>query len=280
MRCARTRTMGWLCTVALVGCGSSSPFGPIVTDDVSITLAVSGGFVGQSYEFRVDGEALEVVGVRCEAHCTFEEGELIVPVSGAQVTDLARRLEGAEVFSRAGNYGGDCCDQVGYDLTYTRGGRTARIQGTDQTIPPALAAVLGHLATLATGRVPMLVSPDTDASDWPRDPYTLGAVEAEGMTLRAEVTYGGGCRAHRMDLVGWGGWMESDPVQINALITHADGDDPCDAVVSEERRFDLAPLARAWVEAYGPAAGPIRINLRLWDPASGSPVGRVIPLEL
>ncbi len=274
------RAVAWLCMMGLVGCASSDPLGPIVTDEVTITLAVSGGFIGQSYAFTVDGEALEVVGVSCEAHCDFEEGQVIVPVSEAQVSDLARRLEGAGVFLQAGNHGSDCCDQIGYDLSYTRGNRTARVQGTDQTLPAALATVMGHIAVLSRGRVPMLVAPDTEASDWPTDAYALGSVEAVGTTLRAQVSYGGGCGSHRMDLVGWGGWLESNPVQLNALVTHDDDDDPCDAYLTEERVFDLTPLARAWVDAYGPASGPIRINLRLWDPVSGSPVGRLIELEL
>ena len=46
--------------------------------------------------------------------------------------------------------------------------------------------------------------------------------------------------------------MESSPVQINALVTHDDGDDPCDALVTEERAFDLTPLAEAYEAAYGP----------------------------
>ena len=280
MKCGRARAAGWLCILALMSCGSSDPVGPIVTEDVVITLAVSGGLIGQSYEFRVDGEAREVVGVRCEAHCDFEAGEIILAISEAQVEDLARRLETAGIFRRAGDYGFDCCDQIGYDLTYRNGRRTGQVQGTDQTLPHELATALGHVAALGRRRVPMLVSPATDFSDWPHAAYTLGLVEAEGITLRAEVTYGGGCRAHRMDLVAYGGWLESEPVQINALITHDDGDDPCDAVVTEERAFDLSPLARAWVEAYGPASGPIRINLRLWDPVSASPVGRIVQLEL
>ena len=280
MRRGRVRPMGWLWMVALLGCGSSGPLGPIATDDVSITLAVSGGFIGQSWEFLVDGETREVVGVRCDAHCDFEAGEAIVPVSEAQIADLAGRLEAAGVFERSGDYENECCDQIGYDLRYRRGDRTARVQGTDQTIPAELATAIGHLATLGRGEVPILIAQGTEPTDWPRDAYTLGAVEADGRTLRAEVSYGGGCRAHRMDLVAWGGWLESEPVQVNALITHDAGDDPCDAYLTEERVFDLSPLARAWVDAYGPPSGPIRINLRLWDPVSGSPVGRLIELEL
>ncbi len=276
----RATTTAWLCVTALLGCGSSGPLGPIVSEDVSITLAVSGGLIGQSFEFLVDGETREIVGVRCDAHCDFEAGDVILPVSEAQVADLARRLEEAGVFENAGDYEFPCCDQIGYDLRYRRGERTARVQGSDQAIPRELATAIAHVVALGHGRVPMLVAHDTEPSDWPRDAYTLGAVEADGRTLRAEVSYGGGCRAHRMDLVAYGGWLESHPVQVNALITHDDGDDPCDAYLTEERAFDLTPLARAWVDAYGAPSGPIRINLRLWDPVSGSPVGRLIELEL
>jgi hypothetical protein len=84
-----------------------------------------------------------------------------------------------------------------------------------------------------------------------------------------------------MDLVLWGGWMESFPVQINALITHDDGDDPCDGVVTEERRFDLLPLREAYEDAYGAIGStPTTVILRLWDPTSGSPAGRLVEVSL
>jgi hypothetical protein len=112
------------------------------------------------------------------------------------------------------------------------------------------------------------------------DTYSLGEVTVEGLTLSADVSYGGGCADHRMDLVIWGGWMESYPVQVNALITHDGANDPCDSVVSETRRFNLYPLAVAYDRSYGAAAlspsgpqtpppPPVRVVLRLLDPATG-----------
>lgn len=272
--------VGLAAALASSGCGATDLLAPIDPDGVEIVLAVSGGFVGQSFEFRVDGAALEVRGVRCDAFCDWEAGALILPLSAAQVADLARRLEEADVFEREGDYGTQCCDMIDYDLTYRREGRTARVTGTDARIPADLAEAIGEVAAIGYRRLPMLVAPGTTEADWPRDAYTLGAVETAGATLSAEVTYGGGCRAHRMDLVAWGGWMESFPVQVNALITHDDGDDPCDAVITETRVFDLGPLARAYREAYGPASGPIRVVLRFWDPVSGSPTGRMIEVAL
>ena len=125
------------------------------------------------------------------------------------------------------------------------------------------------LSGLASGRVPLLVSPDTDEADWPRDPFSFTDVTTNGYALTVRVTYGGGCGQHRMDLVVWGGWLESFPVQVNGLVTHDDGDDACDAIVTEERVFDLRPLHDAYVDAYGPIGSDRpTVVLRLRDPAS------------
>ena len=278
----RTRRLTALiaATALLSGCFGSGPLEPIDPEEVVITLSVSGGFAGVSYAFVVDGADLEVVGLDCDSFCDWGVGDLLLPVSAAQVEDLAGRLERADVFDRSGDYGTQCCDDFYYDLSYQRGARLSRVRGSSMLLPDELRGAIGHLSALADGRMPLLVSPDTDEADWGREPYTLGLVEATGITLTATVTYGGGCSPHRMDLVAWGAWMESEPVQINALITHDDGDDICDALVTEERVFDLSPLARAYTEAYGPVSGPIRVNLRLWDPLGAGPVGRLIALEM
>ena len=87
--------------------------------------------------------------------------------------------------------------------------------------------------------------------------------------ITAEVSYGGGCEAHPMDLVFWGDWLESNPVQIEAFISHESNDDPCDAYLTETRRFDLLPLRDAYRQSHGAGAGPITVILRLADPQSG-----------
>jgi hypothetical protein len=273
------RLLAFAMLVSACGCDGTGPFGPIDPGEVSITLSVSGGFVGRDLRFRVDGDRREVVGVSCRAFCDFDAGEVILPISGAQVEALARRLELADVFALGGDYGTACCDQFHYDLTYERDGRSVRVQGSDQEIPEALRAAIAQVAVLADRRVPMLVAPESGLPDWPRDAYTLGEVTVQGRVLTATVTYGGGCAAHRMDLVAVGGWMESNPVQIQAVISHDDADDPCDAVVEQERAFDLNPLAEAYRRAYGNSS-PVTVLLRLWDPVSGSPTGRLIEVVL
>jgi len=271
-----------LVALATAGCYSPVSLGPVLPQDVTITLSVSGGFAGVHYAIVVDGAAGEVRGLECTAFCDFEAGEVLLPVSAAQVEELARRLDEIGVMDLDGrDYGTECCDDFHYELTYQRGQRAATVRGGGARLPAALADAVGLLHGLAGGTLPVLVSPGTRDTDWPRDPYQLGRVEVAGLVLTAELTYGGGCGLHRADLVLWGGWMESWPVQINALISHDDADDPCDGVVTEERSFALLPLREAYEDAYGPI-GAIRttVILRLWDPVSASPLGRMVEVVL
>jgi hypothetical protein len=268
--------------LALPACDTTDLLGPVNPEEVTITLAVTGGFAAVDYAITVDGRAGEVRGVRCVRLCDFVPGELLVALSSEQVAELARRLDESGVMELNGtDFGSGCCDLLYVDLTYVRGPRATHVRGRQDRLPEALAVAVRHIEPLARRTVPLLVSPSTSDSGWPRDPYVLGAVTVQNYRLTAEVTYGGGCRQHRMDLVAWGGWMESFPVQINALVTHEDGDDPCDAVATEVRSFDLIPLALAYEESFGPI-GQERptVILRLWDPLSGSPVGRLVEVVL
>lgn len=267
-------TRAWLnltpCLV-LFACGGNL-LAPAEPEEVTVTLSVTGGFAGAGYGVVVDGAARQAL-VSCGLVCAVPETQTVLPISAALVGELASALDESGILSMDGaDFGTECCDQFHVDLTYERGSRSAHVRGTESRLPPTLHPPIRLLTALAQGRVPMIVSPDTRPEDWPRDSYSLGKVEAGTSTIAAEVTYSGGCGEHRMDLVAWGGWMESSPVQINALVTHDDSDDPCDAVVDEVRSFDLFPLAEAYAEAYG-EIGPERptVILRLWDPASGSP---------
>ena len=269
-----------LAILGFSACDSEGILGPIEPEDVSITVAVTGGLAGADYSFQVDGTTGEVRGLRCLSLCDFLPGEILVTISDEQVASLAARLEEAGVFDLDGtNFGTGCCDFFHVDLTYERGARVSRLLGTEDQLPDALAVALRVLHPLARGTLPVIVSPETRDSDWPRDAYVLGDVAVAGSTLTSEVTYSGGCEAHTMDLVAWGGWLESFPVQINALITHDDGGDPCDGIVTEERTFDLFPLAEAYLDAYGETSnGPTVVILRLWDP--GESANRSIEVQL
>ncbi len=273
MRQSKRRPPPWRVAapiVLLVGCAAGSPVSPVDAEDVSIELSVSGGFAGGGYTVLVDGAAARVTR-SCDVICSAPAEGDDLPVSAELVEELGEALQRAGVLEMDGtDFGSECCDQFYAELTYRNGERSAHVKGTVSRFPPEMEWPLGLLGGLAHGSVPMIVSPETTEEDWPRDPYALGEVTVTGRVLSAEVSYGGGCGEHRMDLVAWGGWLESSPVQINALLSHDDGDDPCDAVVSEERSFSLEPLVRAYEEAYGAAVGERpTVILRLHAPDGG-----------
>lgn len=266
---------------AAPACDATTILAPADPEAVAITLGLTGGLAGADYSFRVDGARGEVRGVRCVALCDFAPGDLLGTVSHGQVAYLAGLLDRAGAIGLDGrNFGQGCCDYSRIELRYDRGDRTARISGSEDRLPESLGDAVSAIAPLVRGTPSVIVAPHTTDADWPRDPYELGEVVLDGPLLRVEVSYSGGCALHPMDLVLWGGWMESYPVQINALISHRDADDPCDAIVSEVRSFDLGGLARAYRKAYGPAVGePIRVILRLRDPIQGS-ASRTIEVQL
>lgn len=88
------------------------------------------------------------------------------------------------------------------------------------------------------------------------DPYTVEGASIAGSLLAVTVSASGGCAEHDWTLC-WPdqSFAESSPVQARLELLHDDHDDPCDAIITEDLVFDLAPLARAWHEAYGTGPG-------------------------
>ena len=81
-----------------------------------------------------------------------------------------------------------------------------------------------------------------DTSEWGTDSYTLGQVAIVGDTLRATISFGGGCRIHEVTLVLSNAFTMTDPVRLEATLTHNANDDPCEAWLTEDHEFDLAAV--------------------------------------
>ncbi len=92
------------------------------------------------------------------------------------------------------------------------------------------------------------------------DPYQVDGLAILGDTLTVTLSAGGGCETHDWVLC-WpdGAFAESDPVQAHLDVWHDNHDDPCDAWISEDVPFDLAPLRNAWQAAYGGGHGSMLI---------------------
>lgn len=251
---------------ALVACGDV--VGPDPGAAVEIQVAVSGGIAGVSYTVELDGPEGVVRGVSCTSGCDFEAGEVFTALSPAQVARTAREMRDAGIVALNGvDFGTVCCDQFEYVITYREGGLVSTVRGDSGTLPPLLLRVLSDLQGMVDGRLPVLVALDSDPDSYPADPLTLDEAAIAGDVLEAALTYGGGCTLHEIDLVAFNGWLESFPVQVDALLSHEDNGDMCDALVIETRRFDLRPLAEAYRDAYG-AGEPeeTTLILRLRDP--------------
>jgi hypothetical protein len=258
-------------SLGVAACGTTTGPG---FEDIRVEIQVSGGFAGVSYSFELDGNEGVVRGLSCEAFCDFEPLDVLATVSVAQVERTARDMRDSGILQLDGiDFGTQCCDQFAYVVTYEDGTRTSTVQGDGGTLPPQLLQALDRVHAMIDGRLPIIVALESEPEDFPGDPLTIESVALAGGILEASVTYGGGCRTHEIDLVAFGGWLDSFPVQVNVRLSHEDNDDMCDALVGATLSFDLSALAAAYREAYGAGdPGETTVVLRLEDSTQASGV--------
>lgn len=255
----------------MLGCGSD-PVGP-QAEDIYIEVHVTGGFAAVDYTYAIVGSSSELRGIACERACDFEPGDLLAELTPAQVLYYSELLRDAGIHTHDGtDFGDQCCDQFYYAVEYREGERESNVSGAAGSLPGDLSRAIGETHQLLSGILPVIIDWQSVPEDWPQDALVLREYSLEGPVLSLAVEYGGGCESHDHDLVAWGGWMESFPVQVNVLLTHEDHDDPCDALLQRTLRFDLTRLREDYVASYrdgGP--GPTTIILRLTVPDGAEP---------
>jgi hypothetical protein len=268
-----------LTPLLLLGCLDGST-GPEVGHAPEILLTVTGGLVGVDYTLLVDGRQGEVIGESCVSGCDFESGQFLRGLSTDQTDYLAELFQGAGVLELDGtDFGNECCDQFHYDLTYTDDSGSSHVMGTSEAFPADLREAVAMVAGFASDEFPVVVNFDTRMELWPRDALIIQDVRINGDWASVETAYSGGCAPHQFDLVVFGGWMESDPVQVRAFLSHDGHDDPCDGLVLRTIAFDLKPLKNAYQEAYGVGApGTTTLIIQL-DGAGTYSSTQSLPLE-
>ena len=100
-----------------------------------------------------------------------------------------------------------------------------------------------------------------DGRDRGDDPWVVNSAAIDGHRLTIEVSYAGGCRRHDLTLVISKSFMESDPVQLQAVLAHNANGDLCEAWLTESHVFDLALVRSRYQQFYGP--GPGKVVLRI-----------------
>jgi hypothetical protein len=102
---------------------------------------------------------------------------------------------------------------------------------------------------------------DRTVAELQRAPWDLLAARVEGDQLLVEVGYSGCHDQHPFALFMSGAFMESDPPRARITLVHPI-DELCEAYWTEETCFDLGPIRRAYVGAYGE---PVDLILELVD---------------
>ena len=101
-------------------------------------------------------------------------------------------------------------------------------------------------------------------ANWAGGSYTIVEDSIAGDILFLRVGYSG-CGPHQFDMVISNYFMESEPVQVNAILPNVA--ELCAAAFGSQLQFDLTPLKRAFQEGYG-ENGTIIINFP--EPFSGT----------
>jgi hypothetical protein len=75
------------------------------------------------------------------------------------------------------------------------------------------------------------------------DPVKINSVKIEGDYLVVNLSYGGGCKEHVIDLARMHPWCGTPPLPPPTFeIRHNANEDPCEAWFTETFKFDLSPL--------------------------------------
>jgi hypothetical protein len=99
----------------------------------------------------------------------------------------------------------------------------------------------------------------------PRDYFDIEYLRIYGDYIEINVVYSGGCEDHDFKLISKEYFMESEPVQIDCVLSHEDNDDPCDSIVMETLLFNLTPLKIKWQNEYQMKSGKIIMLLEIYN---------------
>jgi hypothetical protein len=89
---------------------------------------------------------------------------------------------------------------------------------------------------------PIRLASPGEAADWPQDIYNLESASLEGSAVRLAVSYTGGCKEHRFELLALDWFVRSGELHVDLLLTHDARNDACKAIVRESLDFSLLPL--------------------------------------
>ena len=96
------------------------------------------------------------------------------------------------------------------------------------------------------------------------DEYEMVYAYIKGDTLNIIVKYGGGCGLTSFALITNGYFMESNPVQLDVILSFKD-EDPCEALITKQICFNILQLATLYNDSYQTIEGTIILRLRDYE---------------
>jgi hypothetical protein len=125
--------------------------------------------------------------------------------------------------------------------------------------------------------MPKTMSPDqqtkiilankSDREKWKKDTHSITASRVEKSNLFLTLTYSGGCKEHKFELVAWNYFViKPNEIQADILLSHDSNSDFCKSIVKTELCFDLSPLESEYQKFFQSASGTIALllnNLKL-----------------
>lgn len=96
----------------------------------------------------------------------------------------------------------------------------------------------------------------------PTDAFRLESAAVDGDVLAIEVSYAGGCRNHEFVLLAARSFeVLSGSVRLEIALNHNANEDPCEAYLTEQLRFDLDPVKRLYRQTYSRDTGTVYLRL-------------------
>ncbi len=103
-----------------------------------------------------------------------------------------------------------------------------------------------------------------------RDQLDLKNLQISNDSLKAEVSYSGGCKEHKIQLYAFKEIMESQPPQMRVEFSHNANGDLCEAYLTKESSFGLQPLIDFLNES-----SITEIILNIYSPTSGEVIEKL-----
>ena len=104
---------------------------------------------------------------------------------------------------------------------------------------------------------------DPTRNAWGTDTYVVNSPPSiTGDVLTLSVSYSGGCESHDFTFITSGVFLESNPVQLQAILAHDANGDSCEAWVTETYHFNISPLKTRYQKAYRTETGTIVLGIK------------------